>query len=110
MNLLDLGKLREIRPEQHRVIRHKGQPDDGKLLLALIPFRAAGEQNGALFGHPVPVFGRAPTYKSGTGGKPGLDMNPDATPHKPTLKFDADARFAIRLYAEAAGSLLPAFN
>ena len=29
-------------------------------------------------------------------------MNPDAAAHKPTLKFDADARFAIRLHAEAA--------
>ena len=31
-------------------------------------------------------------------------MNPDAAAHKPTLKFDADARFAIRLHAEAAWS------
>ena len=40
--------------------------------------------------------------KSGTGVNPGVDMDPDAAVHRPTLKFDAEARFAIRLTAEAA--------
>ena len=32
---------------------------------------------------------------------PGFDMDLDAAAYRPTFKFDAEARFAIRLTAEA---------
>ena len=43
-----------------------------------------------------------PLKKSGTVSNSGLEMDPDATAHRPTLEFDGDAGFALTLLVGAA--------